>query len=419
MQKITYSAGNSEELIRQFRNDKDFRIAVTCTLVATGTDVPPLEVVIFMRDVESLTLYTQMKGRGVRTISDEQLRAVTPNALGKDCYYLIDAVGVTEHTQTINGPVEAPPFERISLKELLEKISHGYIPDPYLKRLADVLARLWNKATGEQRQTFARFALCDMKELAVRIYDALESGKLPPFADVNEPNNERKGLVAPLANHHQAREYLLILAAGFVTRLLPGEDTLIYNGFSEEEAKDTTDEFEKYCREHRDEIEALRILYNNEGAPITFPMLKELENRLKMASGSFSSERLWNCYAILCPDRVRRNSLKAEREALTNLIQLVRFAFGKADSLECLLGGARKMFELWCGQKQGGVTDKQRGVIAQIVDYLASNGMCYVNDIKQNDRTQAAQLVSVFGGVGKADEAVLSLYNFVVTRRAA
>ena len=71
VQKITYSAGDSNELIRQFRNDKDFRIAVTCTLVATGTDVKPLEVVMFMRDVASAPLYTQMKGRGVRTIGDE------------------------------------------------------------------------------------------------------------------------------------------------------------------------------------------------------------------------------------------------------------------------------------------------------------------------------------------------------------
>ena len=69
--KITYSAGDSNELIRQFRNDKDFRIAVTCTLVATGTDVKPLEVVMFMRDIESLPLYAQqMKGRGVRTIPE-------------------------------------------------------------------------------------------------------------------------------------------------------------------------------------------------------------------------------------------------------------------------------------------------------------------------------------------------------------
>ena len=142
VQKITYSVGDSNELIRQFRNDKDFRIAVTCTLVATGTDVKPLEVVIFMRDVVSLPLYTQMKGRGVRTIGDEQLRNVTPNAISKDCFYLVDAVGVTEHEHLIPQPYEGPEGETVTLKELLERITHGYLPDIYLRRLASTLSRL-------------------------------------------------------------------------------------------------------------------------------------------------------------------------------------------------------------------------------------------------------------------------------------
>jgi type I restriction enzyme R subunit len=97
VQQITYSVGNSHELIRSFRNNASFRIAVTVTLVATGTDVKPLEVLIFMRDLNSKSLYIQMKGRGVRTIGDEQLRNVTPNAISKDLFYLIDAIGVTEH----------------------------------------------------------------------------------------------------------------------------------------------------------------------------------------------------------------------------------------------------------------------------------------------------------------------------------
>ena len=118
VQKITYSAGDSNELIRQFRNDRDFRIAVTCTLVATGTDIKPLEVVMFMRDVESQPLYIQMKGRGVRTIGDEQLRNVTPNAFSKDCFYLVDAVGVTEHEKTIPTVTDEPTTKIISLKEL-------------------------------------------------------------------------------------------------------------------------------------------------------------------------------------------------------------------------------------------------------------------------------------------------------------
>lgn len=249
VQKITYSSGDSNELIRQFRNDRDFRIAVTCTLVATGTDVKPLEVVMFMRDVESEPLYIQMKGRGVRIIGDEQLRNVTPNALSKDCFFLVDAVGVTEHTMSIPEQGEGPDVEAITLKVLLERIAHGNLPDMYIKRLASTLSRLHNKADGEQRAEFERLAHDSMDAIATRIYDALESGELPPFNDINEPNNERKGLVAPVANHAKVRKYILILAAGFVSTLMPYEDTLISKGFSVEEAKDTTSAFEQYCHD--------------------------------------------------------------------------------------------------------------------------------------------------------------------------
>lgn len=419
VQKITYSAGDSNELIRQFRNDKDFRIAVTCTLVATGTDVKPLEVVIFMRDVESEPLYIQMKGRGVRTIGDEQLRNVTPNAFSKDCFYLVDAVGVTEHEKTAPTAVDEPTTKTITLKELLERISHGYIPDEYLKRLAATLARIYNKADNSQREEFARLAHEDMKVLSARIYDALEKGILPPFVDTNEPNLERKGLVSPLANHADARKYLLILAAGFVNTLMPGEDTLISKGFSVEEAKSTTEAFETFCKEHADEIEALRIIYNNEGEAITYSMLKDLENKLKLANNHFTSKQLWNSYAIVNPKTVRRSTTKEESDALTNIIQLVRFAFHQIERLDSVVTTAKQYFNLWMGQTQREITDKQREVISRIVDYIASNGACTVRDIREDDATHAAQLIRAFGNMQNADDALHSLYTFVVLRKAA
>ena len=419
VQKITYSAGDSNELIRQFRNDKDFRIAVTCTLVATGTDIKPLEVVMFMRDVESLPLYIQMKGRGVRTIGDEQLRNVTPNAFSKDCFFLVDAVGVTEHEKTIPTAADEPTTKTITLKELLERISHGYLPDEYLQRLAATLSRIYNKADNSQRNEFTRLAHDDMKELASRIYDALDNNPLPPFININEPNNERKGLVAPLANHANARRYLLILSAGFVNTLMPGEDTLISKGFSIEEAQNTTEAFEEFCREHTDEIEALRIIYNNEGEPITYSMLKDLENKLKMANNHFTSKQLWNSYAILNPNSVRRSTTKEESDALTNIIQLVRYAFRQIERLDSVVTTSKQYFNLWLGQNQREITDKQREVISRIVDYIASNGACTVKDIREDDATHAAQMIRAFGNMQKANDALRSLYTFVVLGKSA
>ena len=355
----------------------------------------------------------------MRTIGDEQLRNVTPNAFSKDWFYLVDAVGVTEHEKTIPTATDDSTTKTITLKELLERISHGYLPDEYLKRLAATLSRIYNKADNSQRTEFARLAHDDMKELASRIYNTLENNILPPFVCVNEPNNERKGLVSPLANHADARRFLLILAAGFINTLMPGEDTLIYKGFSLEEAKSTTDAFEDFCKEHSDEIEALRIIYNNEGEPITYSMLKDLENKLKMANNRFTSKQLWNSYAIVNPNSVRRSTTKEESEALTNIIQLVRFAFRQIERLDSVVYTSKQYFNLWLGQNQREITDKQREVISRIVDYIAANGACTVRDIREDDATHAAQMIRAFGNMQKADDALRSLYTFVVLRKAA
>ena len=421
VQKITYSAGDSNELIRQFRNDKDFRIAVTCTLVATGTDVKPLEVVMFMRDVESFPLYIQMKGRGVRTIGDEQLRNVTPNAFSKDCFFLVDAVGVTEHEHTIPTQVDGPDTEVITLETLLERISHGFLPDNYLKRLAATLSRIYNKATLQQREEFIRLAHDDMKDIATRIYDALENKRLPEFIDTNHPNNERKGLVSALSNHADARRYILILAKGFVETLMPGEDTLISQGFSVEEAKSTTAAFEEFCRDHSDSIEALRIIYNNSGDAITYPMLKDLENKLKMANNRFTAKQLWNSYAIVSPNDVRRSTKKEEADALTNIIQLARFAYRQIEKLESAVSSAGSYFNLWVGhyQRNYNLTDKQREIMAQIANYIACNGACTVKDIREDNQDRGVQLIKAFGNMAKANEALQSVFNFVVYRKIA
>ena len=419
VQKITYSSGDSNELIRQFRNDKEFRIAVTCTLVATGTDVKPLEVVMFMRDVASEPLYIQMKGRGVRTIGDDQLRNVTPNAFSKDCYILVDAVGVTESHKTVPGGGNGPKGPTITLKRLLELLTHGNVSDENLLTLAAKLPRIDNKCNDKQRQQFQELAYASMREISSNIYEALEKGILPPYESINEPNNERKGLVAPLTHHPEARHYLLILAAGFMETLQPGEDTLISKGFSQEEATELTSAFEKYCNEHQDEIEALRMIYNNNGEPLTYALLKDLENKLKMANNKFQTSRLWNSYAIVSPQSVKKYTTKEEKEALTNIIQLVRFANHQIEKLESLYPLAQQRFNLWYGQMQRTVTETQIAIIRQIVDYIASNGACTIKDIIDDDKTRAAQLIKAFGGKQQADEALVSLSKFLLYRKTA
>ena len=415
-QKITYSAGDSNALIKNFRNDKKFRIAVTVTLVATGTDVKPLEVLIFMRDVNSESLYVQMKGRGVRTITDDALRNVTPNADSKDIFYLVDAIGVTEHVKNSQAP-EPTDGVNISLEKLLEQITHGYLPDDNLRLLAARLARINSKSTEEQKAEFTDLAGMEMKEIASNIYEAFENGSLAaaPFESSNQPNELRKALVQPLALHEKARKFLLILNAGFVKILQPGRDTLISTGFSVENAQETITKFEEYVQTHRDEEEALRIIAENTGEPITYAMLEDLKKKFLAANSQFNIDNLWHSYKVVNQDTVVPFKDATEKEALTNLIQLVRFSLKMIPELRSLTSLAAQRFELWCGQNQRDtLSETQRYIAREITNYVVSNGYGSRAAFAERNKSLLIQAKKAFGSMENVDKIILSLSSFML-----
>jgi len=419
VQQITYSSGNSDQLIREFNNEKAFRIAVTVTLVATGTDVPPLEVVLFMRDVNSQQLYLQMRGRGCRTIDDEKLRIVTPNAISKDLFYVVDAVGVTEHEKSLTGGGEGGG-PSISLAALLERVSHGFVPDNYLIDLANRLSRINAKSTDEQRDQFSILAHgYTMQSIAKTLFDAVENpfAPLPPFVE-NGNNPEREKLVECLANNPQARDYLITLNAGFITVLNPGEDVCTYSGFSLDDARKITSAFEQYVEEQKDSIEALRIIRQNKGK-ITYEMLKDLQSKLLAHNSNFSCSILWKNYAILNPNAVTTFSDETEKDLLTNLIQLVRYAYKQCEQLETLWHSGKRYFNLWCGQVQRNLTAEQTEIMNHIANYILANGFCDFADVRNNDTAQAMKLITIFGNKEKTEEALLSLSNFMIYQKAA
>jgi type I restriction enzyme R subunit len=355
-----------------------------------------------------------MKGRGVRTIGDEQLRTVTPNAVSKDLFYLVDAVGVTESEKFVPKPGEKMPPVNPTLKELLEKITHGYLPNDYLRLLASRLSRINAKSEEKHRIEFANLTSTTMHELAMTIFNAFEQEThLPEFISSNEPNIERKALVALLSNNPSARKYLLVLNAGFVKILTPGEDELIYTGFSNEEAASTTQAFEKYVREHKDEIEALRIIYNNQSLPITYAMLMDLKQKLLSADTRFKQAQLWNFYSIVNKGKVIQLE-KNEREILTNLIQLVRYAFGQISDLRSLPSLAAQRFELWCGQNQRPLTESQKEIMKQIVGYIVANGTYTNEDLREENMQVFAQLVKNFGAASVVEEVLESLSGWML-----
>ena len=414
VQKITYSSGDSNGLIRDLRTEKDFRIAVTVTLVATGTDVKPLEVVLFMKDVRSDVLYTQMKGRGCRVISDDKLREVTPNANTKECYYIVDGVGVTEHEKIIPHPVinPGPGNKVLSLEHLLEHLAHNELSDENLWLLRDYCSTINrryedNPLFGRHLDYFITSYGFAPRTIAGNIQDATDKGLLLEFEyiDPSHDNTRRMALIYSLISNIAARKKLLEMQRGYIINTEEDPDEVIYAGFSKETAKSFIENFEKYLDDNKDSIEALRIIYNSEDTVITHSMLSELRDRLLSESRQYGVYQIWKNYKVLDTEgNVDELDVKTNVNALTNLIQIVRYAYKKNQKLTSLINGYAKRFSLYCGQQQRVLTEDQVEIMRQIAEFVINDGAISVKELNEIDTDLWRKGVTSFGGKVLADE---------------
>ena len=423
VQKITYSAGDSNALIRDLRTEKDFRIAVTVTLVATGTDVKPLEVVLFMNDVKSDVLYTQMKGRGCRTLGEDKLREVTPNADNKNCFYIVDAVGVTESDKSIpqpgkGGTIGSNP-KPLRLDQLLERLSHGEVSDDNLALLRDYCSTIQKRY--EFHPLFERHLNMFISDygfspraLANNINQALAQNTLPPYSDISDDNTARKNMIFCLMGNLQARKKFLELQRGYYVVTPEKEDEIIYKGFSKETAKGFIFNFEQYLNNNADKIEALRIIYNSEDTVITYSMLTELQDKLISENGQFTPYYIWKNYKILDDaGNVEDLDIKQNIKALTHLIQLVRYAYHRSDKLVSLIKGYSRRFSLYCGQAQRELTEDQKEIMKQIADYIVQEGSINTTELNSFDTDLWRRAMKSFGAPVLAQE-IITLSKFIL-----
>lgn len=382
--KITYNIGNAkpEELIKAFKTDPTFRIAVTVDMIATGTDIKPLEVVIFMRDVKSSLYYEQMKGRGVRTINPNDLQAITPNAKSKDKFYLIDAVGVSESKKTISAPLERK--KGISLAKILENVANGDTSDNTLSSLAGRLARIEANISDDDKTQISK--ILDSKTLGQLASDILDTLDVDLTQNLN--NDEiiaKKDEVLKPFNKPIFRKMLLDLSQKsklYIDDISP--DTVINAEFNKNKANEIIANFNDFINENKDEITALSIIYNKDykNRKLTYELINELNDKLK--SNNLDSFQIWNSYALIKPDKVKNNA-KSTVERLTNIIQLVKFALGFDDELREFSSIANSRFELWKGrQKNKGIIfdEKQNEFLELIKDYIISNSYLDLTDIQ-------------------------------------
>ena len=417
-QKITYSAGDSNQLIRNFRFDKNFRIAVTVTLVATGTDVKPLEIVMFMADVKSDVLYTQMKGRGCRTINEDKLKDVTPNADYKECFYVVDAIGVTKGEKQIPR-TKAGGFKKLSLKDLLEHLSHGDVSDENLALLRDYCSSITNRYIDNPLfekhldEFITSFGYSPLM-IAEKIKDALDSGGLPPFNCSSDTNQERNDLISALIYNNDAKNKLLELKKGYFVFAPDKPDELLFRGFSIETSKAFVANFEKYINDHKDEIEALRIIYNSENKLITYSMLVDLQEKLLSYDKQFSPYIIWKSYKRIDSDgKVLELDQKNNVNALTNLIQIVRYAYGKNKSLFSLFGVSMQRFSLYVGSTNHTLTDQQIRIMRKIAEYIVEEGAINSLELNSIDTDLWRNGVSAFGPAMFASEMQM-LSKFII-----
>ncbi len=415
-QKITYkTTGRSpRDLIQDFRNSYNPRIAVTVDMIATGTDIRPIEVVMFMRTVKSRIFYDQMVGRGVRTIGKDELQAVTDDATVKDHFVLVDCVGVTNQEMTDTRPLDQK--RGVSFNKLLEHVASGGTDTEMLSALAGRMARLEKKfgpdehkiisdAAGGKRLGDITRAIVDAVNPDRQVEEARKEFSVPEGKEPTEEQMKQaaeklaKAAAAPLATNPDLRKRIVNLKIKFEQVIDEvSEDELIHAGSSEEakeKAKSLVQSFESYLVEHKDEIDALQFFYNQPpGQRLRYKDIKDLAAAIKAPPMSWTPEKLWRAYEVLDKSKVRGSG----ERMLTDIVSLVRYALHRDNELKPFAEDVHERFDNWMAQQESAgrrFTDQQRAWLEMMRDHVATSLEIGFDDFQYTPFVEE-------GGLGKA-----------------
>jgi type I restriction enzyme R subunit len=396
-QKITYKVTGAKpaDLIQSFRNSYNPRIVVTVDLIATGTDIKPIEIIMFMRSVHSRVLFEQMKGRGVRVINPDELRAVTPDAKAKTHFLIVDCVGVTEKTLSDTKPLDKNP--NVSLKVLLDHVAAGGVKDDYLSSLASRLARIDKQCDpADQKLIAERSGGVSLSSISSALVAALDSDaqdgaarRMFHLSDTDTPTAEqiekaaaplKKAAIQTLMAKPPLRKLVLDLRQKFEQIVDEvSKDTLLpeqtgYSAEAREKAAALVKSFENYLADHKDEIDALQFFYSvPHKKRLRFKDIQALANAISSPPRSWTTERLWRAYETLEKSKVRGTS--AQR-LLTDIVSLVRFALHQEGELVPHADRVRERFQNWLAQqanKGRTFSDEQIQWLHMMRDHIATS----------------------------------------------
>lgn len=400
--KITYK--NSDEdpksVLAQFRNDYYPRIAVTVDMIATGTDVKPLECLLFMRDVRSRNYFEQMKGRGTRVIPLDDLRKVTPTAkFTKDHFVIVDAVGVTKSCKTDSRPLEKKPG--VPLKDLLNAITVGNRDEDLFSSLANRLSRLEKQITEQEKQKFSEMtngkSLNQVVKELLNAYnpDVIDDLKVKVESELagETPIKKEEALIKL---HDELKEKAAEVFTGELSNYIDNvrraheqtiditnPDTLVNQGWatdSKERAENLVADFKTWIEQHKNEITALQIFYSLpfRRRELTYKMIQEVLEKLKIDKPLLAPMQVWRAYEQL--DKVTGKPLSE----LIALVSLIRKVTGIDEVLTSYDKSVDRNFQEWVFKKQAGATkfnEEQMQWLRMIKDHIATSIHIDIDDL--------------------------------------
>ena len=425
-QKITYAADNPEQILSDFRNNYNPRIAVTVDMIATGTDVKPIECLIFMRDVRSKNYFEQMKGRGTRVLGKDDLQKVTPSATeNKDHFVIVDAVGVTKSKKSETRTLERKPS--VSMKELMLNVALGARDADTLTSLANRVIRLNSQMSPSERKEFAQVVGLPANQLAENLLNAFDEDVLTAQAQgkfqTHTPTEEQLQTVQREAAGQATAPFCRPEVRDFIENVRRSHeqiidntnpDTLLFAGFDaqkEETADRVIRTFHEFIEENKDELIALRILYSQtyRDRPMAIEKLKALYQKLR--GKGVTIERLWDCYVIKKPDKVKGSSTLRQ---LADLVSMIRFEMGQVDSLQPFADKVNYNFQQWTFRRNAGAvhfTPEQMEWLQLVKDHIATSLSIQTEDLDLSPFDRKGGLGRFYEVFGEQYEAILTEMN--------
>lgn len=434
--KITYrSEEDPKSVLQQFRNDYYPRVAVTVDMIATGTDIRPLEVLLFMRDVKSRSYYEQMKGRGTRTCSIEELKAKgTPSAkYSKDHFVIIDAIGVESSQKTDSRPLEKAPG--VSLKDVLQSIAMGNTSEDMMSTLANRLIRLERQLSEKDKLKFAEQAGgLTINHIVKQLLNAHDPDSIETIRTTVNTSMQGAAPIEIEAAIEKGKQQLIDEAVAvfhnpdlrnFIVDIRKQYDQIIdvvnidaitnigWVKDNEEAASNAINDFKEWIESNKDEITALQIFYAQDyrRREFSYKMIKDLSEKLKIEKPLLAPLAVWRAYEQL------EQANGSPKNELIALVSLIRRVVGIDTNLTSYDKTVDKNFQDWVFKKQAGTlkfTEEQMNWLRMVKDYVANSFHLDKDDFELDPFNKNGGLSKFYQIFGEDYEKILSELNEVL-----